>query len=103
MKSVRIRALCGVFLLTCTLLSLGPLFLLVEGNIQEALHGQFNPSLQFTLQEGVPTLSTAGPLPAASLRLQQGILALLPVGVREAVCLLRRELSAAATLWERLL
>ena len=103
MKFVRIRAFCAVLLLACTLLSLGPLFLLIEGNIQQTLHGQFDPKWQFTLQEGVPILSMDSHLPAANPRTEQGVTALLPTGMRATAALLRWELSAAAKLWERLL
>ena len=101
MTRSRIGALCAVFILTCTLLSAGPLCLLIEGNLQRTVHGRFDPGVGFSLQEGVPTLANHGEQPSLSPRLRQGITALIQPGYRLVLRLVRWELEATVWLWGR--
>lgn len=101
MTRSRIGAVCAVFILACTLLSLGPLCLLIEGNLQQTVHGRFDPGVGFSLQEGVPTLSDGEAPTPTDPRLRQGVTALIQPGYRLVLRLVRWELEAAVWLWDR--
>lgn len=104
MTRSRISTWLTAFILTLTLLSLAPACLLIECNLQQTLQGRVDLGVTFTLEEGIPTLSSAEspPSPPAE-RVWQGVSALLAPGQRIVGRLLRWESDLAARLWERLL
>ena len=98
MKRTYLRSVAVVFILTFAVLSLAPLCLLIECNIQKTVHGQVDLHLSLTVEDGVVTVGEP-----PSPRLQQALTALLSPPARVVTALWRAETQAAAYLWERLL
>ena len=99
------RRWVGTFFATLCLslcvLGLGLAFLLIEWNMQQTIYGRVEPTLSFTVEEGVPTLTDdeGQPLELLSEEHRQTAYALLSTPGRVTLWLLRRQQALIVDGW----
>ncbi len=107
MKPPRRRTVGTFFValsLSLCVLGLGLAFLLIEWNMQQTVYGRVEPTLTFTVEEGVPTLTDAGGQALGVLPQQgrQAAYALLSTPARVTLWLWRAMQEAVADGWAAL-